>query len=98
MSCSTVTTEQRKPPNVFQAAIVLYGLACALLAILPAVASWNVSVLQNNVALTLAYQSFYQGQLSNVIAFMSMCSSSNDVSIYPTGDAAQSHQTGKSIS
>ena len=88
MSTTNLSTEQRKPPTILQEAVVLYGLAFTLLAILPAVASWNVSVLQNNVALTLTYQSYYQGQLSNVIAFMSMCSSSNDVSIHLTREWA----------
>lgn len=89
MSSPPVATKQRKPPTTLQDAVVLYGLAFTLLAILPAVASWNVSVLQNNVALTLAYQSYYQGQLSNVIAVLSMCSSSNDVSDHITREVDQ---------
>ena len=68
-------------PEVSINALALYGLAFTLIAVVPSVASWQVSVAQGQAAFGLAVITFHQTQIANYMALKTLCSTNTDVGL-----------------
>ena len=54
-------------------ALALYGLAFTLIAVVPSVAFWQVSVARGQTAFVLALITFHQTQIANYMALKTLC-------------------------
>ena len=71
--------ETDEAPEFSMNALALYGLAFTLIAVVPSVASWQVSVAQGQAAFGLAVITFHQSQVANYMALNTLCSTNTDV-------------------